>query len=184
MAKKSKVKKWYTLVAPKMFGNVELGQTSTNDTDLLIGRKIDVSLMKLINDFKKYYIKFRFKVVSVDGETAITEFDGSKCLSDYITRMVSRYSRRVDTVQDLETKDGVKVRVKGIGVIRSRVKSSIKTTVRNVMKESVQEQVEKSTLEGLIRGIISDKIKNKVLRESRKIYPVRGFEIRKVEILH
>jgi small subunit ribosomal protein S3Ae len=183
LAKKSKVKKWYTIIAPKMFGNVEIGQTATNDSDLLINRKVDVSLMTLINDFKKYYMKFTFKIVSVDNTNAHTEFDGSKCLSDYITRMVSRYSRRVDTVQDLVTKDGVKVRVKAIGVIRSRVKSSIKTTVRNAVKETVKEEVEKTTLEGLIRGIISDKIKNKVLKESRKIYPVRNFEIRKTEIL-
>lgn len=183
MAKKSKDKKWYTILAPKIFGSVEIGQTSTTDPDLLIGRKIDVSLMTLINDFKKYYMKFKFKIVSVDNSNAHTKFDGSQCLSDYVSRMVLRYSRRVDTVQDLVTKDGIKIRVKGLGIIRSRVKSSIKNNIRVVIREIVKREVEGGTLEGLIRGIISDSIKNKVLREARRIYPVRNFEIRKTEVL-
>ena len=183
MVKKSKDKKWYTILAPKIFGSVEIGQTSTADPDLLIGRKIDVSLMTLINDFKKYYMKFKFKIVSVDNSNAHTEFDGSQCLSDYVSRMVLKYSRRVDTVQNLVTKDGIKVRVKGLGIIRSRVKSSIKSNIRIVIREIVKREVEGATLEGLIRGIISDSIKNKVLREARKIYPVRNFEIRKTEVL-
>lgn len=183
MAKKSKVKKWYNILAPEMFGKVEIGHTSTNDPDTLINRKVNVSLMSLINDFKKYYIKFSFKVVSVDENNAYTEFDGSQCLSDYITRMVLKYSRRVDTVQDLTTKDGVKVRVKGLGVIRSRVKSSIKGNIRNSIRDTIKREVEKETLEGLIEGIISDKIKSAVLKEARKIYPIRSFEIRKTEML-
>ena len=183
MAKKSKDKKWYTILAPKMFGNVEIGQTSTVDPDLLIGRKIDVSLMNLINDFKKYYMKFRFKIVSVDDGNAHTEFDGSECLSDYVSRTVIRYSRRIDTVQDLVTKDGVKVRVKSLAIIRGRVKSSIKTSVRNAVREIIKDEVEGATLEGLIRGIISDSIKRDVLKEAGKVHPVKTFEIRKTEVL-
>jgi len=183
LAKKSKGKKWYTILAPKMFGNVEIGQTSTEDPDLLIGRKIDVSLMTLINDFKKYYMKFRFKIVSIDNSNARTELDGSECLSDYVSRMVLRRSRRIDTVQNLVTKDGVKIRVKGLAIIRGRVKSSIKANVRNVVREVVKSEVERTTLEGLIRGIISDSIKRNVLREARKVYPVKVFEIRKTEVL-
>jgi len=182
LAKKSKGKKWYTILAPKMFGHVEIGQTSTEDPDLLVGRKVDVSLMTLINDFKKYYMKFRFKIVSVDDNNAHTELDGSECLNDYVSRIVLRYSRRIDTVQDLVTKDGVKIRVKCLAIIRGRVKSSIKNNVRNVVREIVKNDVEGVTLEGFVRAIVSDSIKRNVLREARKVYPVKSFEIRKTEV--
>lgn len=166
-----------------MFGNVEIGETSAEDPSSMIGRKVDVNLMKLINDFKKYYMKFIFKIVSIDGSNALTEFDGLECMSDYVSRMVLRYSRRVDTIQDLDTRDGFKLRVKGLAIIKGRVKSSIKDNVRNVVREIVKREVEKATLEGFIRGVISDTIKNRVLRETRKVYPVYNFEIRKTEIL-
>lgn len=183
LAKKSKGKKWYTILSPKMFGKVEIGQTSTADPDLLIGRKINVSLMTLINDFKKYYMKFKFKIVSVDNSNALTEFNGSECLNDYVSRLVLRRSRRVDTIQNLVTKDGVNIRVKGLAIIRGRAKSSIQGNVRNSVRETIKEEVEHATLEDFIRGIISDNIKHNVLREARKIHPVKIFEIRKTEVL-
>lgn len=183
MAKKTKGKKWYTIVAPDMFGKVEIGRTLTDDPDKIIGRKISVSLMNLLNDFRKYYIKFSFVVVSIDGMNALTEFDGSETMRDYVSRLVRRRSRRVDTIQDLVTKDGVNIRVKSLAIIPRQVKTSVKDTVRNSIREIVKNEVERSTLESLLKRIISDDIKHRILRESSRIYPVRSFEIRKTEIL-
>jgi small subunit ribosomal protein S3Ae len=182
LVKKDKEKQWYAIVAPKMFDGVELGRTPTNDPKTLIGRKVSVNLMTLVNDFRKYYMKFVFKIVSIEGEKAITEFSESECMRDYISRLVVKWSRRIDTVQDLVTKDGVNVRVKCIAVIQRRIKSSIKTAVRNEIKESVKSEVERSTLEQLIEGIISDSIKKHVLSNSQKIYPMRKLEIRRTEV--
>ncbi len=181
MAKK-KGKEWYTMSSPEMFGRTELGKTLSEDSNLLLGRKISVSLMDLVNDFRKYYMKFSFKVVEVKGDTAMTEFVGSTCMRDYISRMVGRWSTRVDTVQDLTTKDGIKIRVKGILIIPRKVKSSIKSAVRDDVRNIIQSEVEKETLEELVNSIISDKIKRKVLRNAQRIYPVKGFEIRKTEV--
>ena len=183
MAKKSKGKKWYTILAPKMFGKVEIGRTVTDDPEKIVGRKISVSLMNLLNDFRKYYMKFSFRVVSIDGEHAITEFDGSECVRDYIYRMVRRRSRRVDTIQDLVTKDGVKIRVKSLAIIPRQVKTSVKDTVRDSIREIVKNEVERSTMEEFIKRIISDDIKHRILRESGRIYPIRNFEIRMTEVL-
>jgi len=182
MAKK-RGKQWYTMVAPEMFGGVELGKTLAEDPKTLIDRKIDTSLMDLVNDFKKYYMKFSFQVVDVNGEKAMTRFVGSTCLRDYVSRMVGRWSTRVDTIQDLTTKDGLKVRIKGILIIPRRVKSSIKSAVRDDARATIKSEVEKSTLEEMVNDIISDKIKRKVLRNAQRIYPVKSFEIRKSEVI-
>jgi small subunit ribosomal protein S3Ae len=183
MAKKKKGKQWYTIIAPKMFGEVEIGRTISDDPDKIIGRKVSVSLMNLINDFRKYYMKFKFRVVDVDDSFARTEFDGSTVVRDYISRMVRRRSRRVDTVQDLKTKDGIMIRVKGMTIIPRQVKTSVKDTVRDSVREIVQNEVERSTLEAFIKRIISDDIKHRVIRESGRIYPIRNFEVRRTEIL-
>ncbi len=183
MAKKSKGKKWYTILAPKMFGEVEIGRTSSDDPEKIIGRKVSVSLMNLLNDFRKYYIKFKFRIVSVDGDIAKTEFDGSQCMRDYISRLVRRRSRRVDTIQDLVTKDGVKIRIKSLAIIPRQVKTSVKETVRDKIREIIKSEVERANLEEFIKRVISDDIKHRILRESSRIYPVRHFEIRKSEVL-
>jgi small subunit ribosomal protein S3Ae len=183
MAKKDKGEKWYTILAPKLFKEAEIGKTISDDPGKVIGRKVSVSLMTLLNDFRKYYIKFSFRVVSIDGDNAITEFAGSECMRDYISRLVRRRSRRVDTVQDLVTKDEVKIRVKGLAIIPRQVKTSVKETVRDNIREIIKNEVERSNLEEFIKRIISDDIKHRILRESSRIYPVRYFEIRKTEIL-
>lgn len=181
--KKAKVKEWFSIIAPKIFDEKEIGRTTTSDPKTLINRRIILSAIDLTNDLAKYYLKLSFKINKIDGNKALTEFDGSECLRDYISRMVVRRVRRIDAVQDLITKDGKKIRVKGIAVIPRRIKSSIQKNVRNKIKELVKAEIENSTLEEFVRKIFSDEIKNKILKEARRIYPVRNFEIRKTEVL-
>lgn len=181
--KKGRGKNWFTIIAPKIFNNMELGKTVGDNPENFIGRKISVSLMDLTNDFSKYYMKFDFRIKKIQEDKAIAEFDGSECLNDYISRMILRRIRRIDTVQDLTTKDNVKIRVKGLAIIRGRIKTSIESAVRNKIRELVKSEVENSTLDEFIEKIISDKIKNKILKEAGKIYPVRNFEIRKTEVM-
>ena len=48
---KWKLKKWYTIVAPPVFGNAILGTTPADDPDKLIGRVIESTLYDLTGDF-------------------------------------------------------------------------------------------------------------------------------------
>lgn len=181
--KKSKSKEWFTIVTPEYFDEKEIGRTMATDPNTIINRRIVVSLMELANNFSKYYMKFIFRITKINGNKAITEFDGSECLRDYISRMVLRRIRRVDTIQDLTTKDDVKIRVKGLAIVSSKTKTNVRDIIRNSIREMVKKEVESLTLEDFIKKIISDEFKNRVLQEARKIYPVRNFEIRKTEII-
>lgn len=182
VVKKSKVKQWFTVIAPKLFNEKELSKTMAVDANSLINRRISLSVMELTNDFSKYYMKFFFRIKKVEGDKAFTEFDGSECMRDYISRMVLRRVRRIDTVQDLVTKDGKKITVKGL-VISRRIKSNVKKAIRVKAKEAIKSEVENSTSDEFIRKILSDELKNKILREVRRIYPVRNFEVRKTEVI-
>jgi len=180
--KKMKGKKWFTILAPAMFNNVEIGKTVAGSGESPVGRKINVSLMELTGNFKKYYLKMIFKISEVKDEQALTEFAGSECLNDYITRIVYRRSRRVDTVQDLETKDGKKIRVKTITILPRRVKSSIQTAARNKIRGMIKAEVESSSMEEFVEKMLNNDIKDRVFREASVIYPIRNFEIRKTEV--
>ena len=65
MAKKLKGKEWYVLIAPKLFKEKQIGETPVGDPKTLMGRKIDVHIINLIDDLSKYYIKFYFKVKEI-----------------------------------------------------------------------------------------------------------------------
>lgn len=183
MAVKLKGKQWFSLIAPKFFGEKEIGQTISSISENLVGKKITLSVVELTNDLNKYYLKFRFRINSVNGNKAYTSFDGSECLQDYISRMVLRRIRRIDSVQNLVTKDKIKIRVKGLTIVSRKVKSSLEGKIREFVSNLVKESVENSTLDEFISRIISNQIKNRVIKEGRKIYPIRNFEIRKTEVL-
>jgi small subunit ribosomal protein S3Ae len=181
--KKTKTKSWFTLVSPEIFGAMEIGKTMVSDPTFLKGRTVSISAVELTNNFGKYYLKFKLHVDNVENEKAFTTFAGSECMRDYISRMILRYIRRIDAVQDLQTKDGVKIRVKSLAVVSKKAKSSVVKSIRGRIQEIVKDIVEKSTLGDFVAGIVDDRAKARVLDEIRLIYPVRNFEFRKTEVL-
>ena len=128
-------------------------------------------------------MKISFRITKVKNKTAYTEFYGMECLRDYISRMVLRRVTRVDSIQDLITKDGVKLRVKALIVIYRKVTRSIQKAVREKVAVMIKEFVENSTIEEFVKNVLNDSWKKKILEEANKIYPIRYFEFRKVEVL-
>ncbi|MFH0711330.1 MAG: 30S ribosomal protein S3ae [Candidatus Aenigmatarchaeota archaeon] len=179
--KKTKTKEWYSIIAPKMFDEREIGKTMISDPAHLVGRKVNLSMLELTNDFSKYYMKISFKVDKVDGNNAYTAFSGTEVAKDFLSRMVLRRIRRIDNVENITTKDGTKLVVKSIAIVPRRIKSSIEKVIRVEIKNMLKEQVESMSLEEFINNILSDTIKNKILQHIRRIYPVKTFEIRKVQ---
>jgi small subunit ribosomal protein S3Ae len=184
MAKKLKGKGWYNIVAPKNFRSKDLGKTPAGDPSTLIGRKVDVSVINLLNDPNKYYFKFKFKIVNLDGTKALTEFNGLVCLRDYISRMVRHGVTRLDTVQDLETADKKKIRVKTITLISRKSRKDIEVLMRRFIKEKVKENVESMKMNDFLEKVLNDSLKREIKEKGGKIYPIRAFEIRKIEVLN
>jgi small subunit ribosomal protein S3Ae len=180
--KKSKAKEWYSIIAPKLFEDRELGRAMVTEPEQLVGRKINVSLLELMNNFNKFYMKFIFRVAKVDGTNAYAEFAGSEVMRDYVSRMVLKRIRRIDTVQDLETKDKRKIRVKGLAIVSKKVKSSIEKIIRSQIKQDLEKEISTMDFDDFIIALTTDELKNFVLDDARKIYPVRNFEIRKTEV--
>lgn len=183
MAVKLKGKQWFGIIAPKYFDEKEIGKTIATVPEALVGKTVDVSAVELTNDINKYYLKLKFKITSVDGDKAFTQFYGSQCLQDYISRMVLHRIRRIDSIQDVVTSDKVKMRVKGLVIVSKKVNSSVAVKIREFVSALLKKQIEESTLEEFLQNMLSNDIKNKVLREGRRIYPIRNFEVRKTEIM-
>lgn len=181
--KKAKEKQWFAILAPKIFEEREIGKTLTMEPGNLLNRNVNISAIDLRNDLDRFYLKFKFKITKLAGNKALTEFDGSECMQDYISRMVLRRVRRIDTIQDLKTTDDVKLRVKCLTTISKKATSTVEKSVRVFISKLIKEEVESLTLNEFINKIISNELKTKVLKEGRKIYPIRNFEVRKTEVI-
>jgi small subunit ribosomal protein S3Ae len=181
MPKSKKVKVWLKLITPEFLGKKEVGEIPANEAEATKGRRIILSAIDVLGDFNKYYLKFIFKVGEVDNQNAYLFFDGLECTRDYIARMVRRRVDRTDFVVDKVTKDNIKLRIKTITVTR-RVPRSIRTKIRKTIDEILEKEVPNLTMEEFVLKVISENLKNFIINTINKIYPVRHFEFRKIEV--
>ncbi|MDT7858689.1 MAG: hypothetical protein RQ930_01410 [Candidatus Aenigmarchaeota archaeon] len=181
MPKSKKTKVWLKLITPEFLGRKEVGEIPANEPEAAKGRRVIISAIDVLGDFNKYYLKFIFKVGKVDNEYAYLYFDGLECTRDYIARMIRRKVDRTDLVVDKVTKDGIVLRIKTICVTR-KVPRGIRKKIRKKIDEILNKEVKDSTMDNFILKVLSDDFKNSIISSLNKIYPVKHFEFRKIEV--
>lgn len=176
-------KNWYPIVAPEGFNNALLGESPVADLDELIGRTVSINLMTLTNDMKHQNVNLSFKVLkSADGK-AVTEVIGYETSPSSIKRFVRRDISRLDDSFVVETGDNKLVRVKIMVLTKNKTTSSILKVVRRTMIDQVALEAEKTDFESFLKDIIYHKLQGAIRDNLKKIYPVRAFEVKRVELL-
>ncbi len=181
MAKRRKT--WYTIIAPKIFDNIELGETPAIAAKDVIGRTLTLPLSSIIPDTRKFYMKVSFKIIDVKDTTAYTKFIGHEVVREYVTHIVRPHTTRVDNNIVVQTKDGVKIRVKGILIFAGRVKEAIKTKARKIMDEVTKRFASEKDFDDFVKAMLFDELTKVMKEKARKLYPVAKVEIRKSEVL-
>ncbi len=180
---KWKAKEWYKVHAPRMFNEVEIGETPAIDPESLKGRTAEVTVQELTGDFSKMHIKMRFQITSVDGFDAKTAFIGHELTSDYVRRLTRRKKTKTDHVVDVTTKDGFVIRVKPMSIAERRIQASQEDSMRRLMTESLIQMGKDNNLSDIVKLIVSGDMAKEVAKACRVVIPVKRIEIRKSEIL-
>ncbi|MEM0333276.1 MAG: hypothetical protein QXX30_02295 [Candidatus Aenigmatarchaeota archaeon] len=181
MVKAKKQKVWLKIVSPSYLGGKILGEIPANEPEAVLGRRIIISAIDVLEDLNKYYIKFSFKVGKVEGENAYLYFDGLECTRDYISRMIRRRVDVIDLVFDKKTKDGIDLRIKMIVVTR-KVPRGIRTKIRKILMDVIGKDIENLSLKEFLSKVLSDDYKKSLEQTIKKIYPPRFLEFRKIEV--
>lgn len=180
---KWKLKKWYTAVAPKIFGEVSLGDIPADDPDKLIGRVVETTLYDLTGDITQVHFKLYFQVIEVQEDKAITRFRGHELARDYMKSLIRRKSSKVQAIVDVQTSDGYVLRVTGVVLTSYRCKTSQRRAIRKAMIEHLKKRASETTFEQFINAVVSYQLANEIAELARKIYPVRRVEIYKTKLL-
>ena len=180
---KWKLKKWYTVLAPEMFGNVPIGTTPSDKDWKLLGRVLEVTLFDLTGDFSQHHIHLYFQIYKVEGDKAYTRFKGHELARDYIKSIIRRKSSKIQAIVDVTTKDGYKLRVTGIVLTTFRCKTSQKKAIRKIMMKILTERASEMTLEEYVKAMVFGKLSLEIMEQAKKIYPIRKVEIYKSKLL-
>jgi small subunit ribosomal protein S3Ae len=179
---KWKYKKWYVITAPPVFGEVEIGSIPADESWKVIGRTVEVTMYELTGDISQLHIRFKFQIVRVEGDRAITRFKMMELARDYLRSLTRRKSSKIAGIINLTTKDGYGIRVTAAAFTTYRCKASQKESIRKIMFEVLQKAASEKTLDEFIKASLGE-IQTEIFKEGKKIYPLRKVEIAKIKLL-
>ncbi len=180
---KWKLKKWYTVIAPPIFGEISIGTTPADDPLKLIGRVMETTLYDITGDITQVHIRLYFQIIKVEGDKAYTRFKGHEISRDYMKSLIRRKSSKIQGIFNVETKDQYRLRLTIVALTSYRCKTSQKRAIRKIMEEYIKSKVPQLTLDELIQEMLFGRMSAEIMERARKIYPIRKVEIYKSKLL-
>ena len=181
LAKKTKgrvKKRWFSIIAPRLFNNQVIGETFIVDPSVIVGRTVPVNLMNLTRNMKNQNINVKFEIKSITGEKALTEIVGYEMSPSSIKRMVRRGKDKLDQSFVVETAEGKKIRFKTLIIARGNTKQSVTSALVKNNEEILKRTAKKLNYENLVQELITHKLQSNIKRQLSKIYPLKTWEIR------
>jgi small subunit ribosomal protein S3Ae len=178
-----KGKRWYKILAPKLFNEVEIGETLASDPKSLKGRKIEVGLGTLLGDLTKQHIKLKLRVEEVVGDKAKTGIVGYEVARSYLSRLIRKRISKIEMVSDVVTKDKQKIRLKSWIITLHRAQSSQQSAIRRRYAELIGKIVKEYNYQALILTLATGGFQKNIAKRLKKIYPIRYVEVRRIDLL-
>ncbi|MCC7552785.1 hypothetical protein KO317_03950 [Candidatus Micrarchaeota archaeon] len=181
---KWKSKIWYKVVAPEEYENKEIGEVPASDPKILLNKIIKVPLFLIGGKPGAASIntKLNFRIVDIKGTTAFTKLIGHEVDQSFIKTLARRRRSVIDHVVDVETKDGNKIRIKGVIITANRITQKPKTALRNIFNEHIHTVVKDLTINELMHAVLFGKFAEQIQQNLKKVVPVRKVQINKTEI--
>jgi len=180
---KWKRKQWFTVLSSKEFDEKPIGETPAEKEKLVKGRTVHKSLGELTNERQKRYIQINFRIREVKGQNALTDVTGHEVAGNYMNKMIRRRSSKIQTVQTVQTKDGIKVKLKTIAISQRKLDRQKRTVARKKMMEMIAKSAENKEFSPLIQLVIFGVLASKMFKELKKIAPMKRVEIVKSVVL-
>ena len=177
---KRKKKIWVSILAPKQFNNIEIGETLCEEPKQLLGRNIDVNLMVLTNDPKKQNVFVKLLVNEVKDDKVYTGFVGYSISPSYIRRVSKRAKIKFDESFVCISKDNVNVRIKVLVLFKNRLKSSVASLMRKEIRDYVSEVVKNNEFEKIVNLGLNQGLQKDIKSKINKVYPALSCMVREV----
>jgi small subunit ribosomal protein S3Ae len=177
-----KAKSWYKVYTPETLGKAYIGDTIANDPESVIGRIMQTTLGEIINDYSRQNVKMKFRVATVTGDAAYTEFVGHELTRDYMRSLVKRRTSRIDCHIPVITKDGKKVDLTATCYTLTRANLSQTHAIRGLMAQKISEMAKEGDFNTLLNGIVTGEISKELFKAVKPLFPVRRVEIIKSRV--
>ncbi|MBN2459542.1 hypothetical protein JXB28_04630 [Candidatus Woesearchaeota archaeon] len=185
MTEKEKLrkKKWFPVLAPRLFRELVIGEVYLYDAKSMAGRKMTINMMGLTGNPRNQHINVRFRISDVKDNKGMTEILGFTMVPTSIKRLVRRGKTKIDDSIVVMTSDNKKVRIKPLIITNSVVKKPVATVIRTILRNEISRLVGKIGYEQLIEEIMTFKIQKHLGNLASEVTPIRESEIRAFELV-
>jgi small subunit ribosomal protein S3Ae len=178
-----KMKKWFSVYAPSEFNTAMIGEMPANDDEAAMGRSIVVSLDALTHNPSHAYTNVKFKITGINGTSANTKLVSMEQLYSYIRSLVRKYRSVATLVQNVQTKDDVKMVVKLLIVTRQRATARKIVGIRKEATEIAKGYFLENNASAIIAAILEGKFQSDLASRLNHIAPLNKIEVRKLEVI-
>jgi len=174
-----KKKKWYPVIAPKVFREEKIGEINLIDPAAAIGRKVKISLMQITGEPKTQNTRVEFIITGQHEGKLTTEIIGYELNNTAMKRMIRRGRTKLQDSIVLETADSKKIRIKPVVTTRNNITSATKKELRKRMLNYVKEQTAKNKFENIIKDLTQKKFQRAGIDILKKLCPIHSFDMSK-----
>lgn len=180
-----RLKKWYTVISPQVFGSIPVTSTPGDEPWKLLGRTIEITLYDLTGDITQVHVHLYLQIYKVDPEReeAYTIFKGHELARDYIRSLTRRKSSKIVAIFNATTKDGYVVRPTVATWTTYRCNTSQRCSIRKIMMDLVAKRASERTFDEFVNDMIFGDFVQTIFNEVKKVYPVRKVEFVKSKLL-
>ncbi len=180
---KWKKKKWFTIFAPKMFDQKEIGETVAEKPETLENRVINLNARELTGNPKKQHVTLYFKIFNVQGLKAYTKLIGHEINTNFIKRIIRRRTSKMETNQIVNLKEGQKARVKTVVVSFRKLPKIKETAIRKIMLEKIAYASKKRDFDDFVNEMIFGNIAIKIQNDAKKVGLIKRVEVIKTKLI-
>ena len=178
---KWKMKKWFSVYAPKMFNSELIGEIPASSEKAVSGRNLVIGLDQLTHNPSNAFTNMVFKITDINGESASTKLVKMELMFSYIRSIVRRYRSVAYSVITLQSKDGRSVTVKPLVVTSIRTTRSKIVGLRKEADQIIKEFVSSNDSDAIVSSVINGKMQAELAARLKHITQINKVEIRKLE---
>lgn len=173
-----KKKVWYRIIGPKMFGQMELGETYLSSPEEAVGRKVKINLKDITGNVKDQNAYVCFKLDAIEGTTLKASAIGYELTATHVKKLVRKNTDRIDDYFNFTTKDGKNIIIKTLIITQSKAQRSVRGQLRKKLSDFLAEEAKNSTFDALVDNLATRKIQMTLKKILYKIYPVNEVAVR------
>lgn len=179
---KTKKKLWFKVMAPKAFGQKEIGESYLTSVDAAIGRTLSINLRNLTGSMRDQNSEITFQISKAEGTTLRTTTIGYALTSAYVKRAVRKNTNRLDDYFVLKTKGGKGVILKTLILTLGRTQRSTRAEVRKQARDYFEKELAKTDFENFVGNLVNRKVQSAAKKALQKTHPLKEVAVRVIKL--